>query len=472
MVRIVILAALAWVAFAGRAAGAEPPAGPAAGETPTERARSVVQRWEQAQGLRRAPAEVFPRDAAFEISTGDNGPAIKVRFIDTGTGAYALLVQRPDGWRYGEFSATPGIYWFVSDTLGLGQFIGTSELVNLIRHARVARLPDRLMEEVRLPDFARDGRTFQIVGTKAVAQPVQFRVFDPERGTLVQVDTINDGRQVTERIRYGDFREVDGVLEPFETILGEGPQRVTLRTVKLANRFAPPRGFFEPSAAQVKLWQRTEDILKKYVAASGGYAALAQIVSRVTRIEVTNEGSGVTYQLTLSQKAPDYFLSEADVPGVGRTWQGFDGQTGWSYGELQGFRPIRGEELELFRRNGMLDLENFPKRFPIRRSAGIKEVNGRKTAALELANQRQRTGLHYFDLETGQLLRIEAELEAGGEGRVPVTIDFSDFRPVDGVTLPFRTELKHPAFNTVTRVLEVKQNIELDPAIFRPRKDE
>ena len=110
-----------------------------------------------------------------------------------------------------------------------------------------------------LPDFARDGRTFQVVGTKAVAQPVQFRLFDPERGTLVQVDTINDGRQVTERIRYGDFREVDGVLEPFETVLGEGPQRVTIRTVKLANRFAPPPGFFEPSAAQVKLWQRTED---------------------------------------------------------------------------------------------------------------------------------------------------------------------------------------------------------------------
>ncbi len=471
MNRLMATAATLAALVAGLAA-AEPPPVPASGGTPAERARAVVQRWEQVQGLRRARAEVFPRDAAFEISTGDNGPAMKVRFIDSGAGAYALLVQRPDGWRYGEFSAHAGLYWFVSDTLGLGQFVGTSDLVNLIRQARVTLLPDKLMEQASLPDVVRDGRTFHVVGTKAPAQPVQFRLFDPERGTLVQVDTIDDRRQVTERIRYGDFREVDGVLEPFETVFGEGPQRVTLRAVKLANRFAPPPRFFEPSAAQVSLWQRTEDILKKYVAASGGYAALAQIVSRVTRIEVTNEGSGLTYQLTLSQKAPDFFLSEADVPGVGRTWQGFDGQAGWSYGELQGFRPIRGEELELFRRNGMLDLENFPKRFPIRRSAGIKEVNGRKTAALELANLRQRTGLHYFDLETGQLLRIEAELEAGGDGRVPVTIDFSDFRQVDGVTLPFRTDLRHPAFNTVTRVLEVKQNVELDPAIFRPRKDE
>lgn len=471
MNRLVATAA-AVIALAAETAAAEPPAGADVGGSPAERARIVVQRWEEAQGMRRAHAEVFPRDAACEISTGDNGPAIKARFIDSGAGAYALLVQRPDGWRYGEFSAQPGEYWFVSDTLGLGRFSGTSDLVNLMRQARVARLPGKLMEQVRLPDFARDGRTFHVVGTKAVAQPVQFRLFDPERGTLVQVDTINDRRQVTERIRYGDFRAVDGMLEPFETVFGEGPQRVTIRTVKAANRFAPPPGFFKPSSAQVSLWQRTEDILKKYVAASGGYAALAQIVSRVTRIEVTNEGAGLTYQLTLSQKAPDFFLSEADVPGVGRAWQGFDGQTGWSYGELQGFRPIRGEELELFRRNGMLDLENFPKRFPIRRSAGVKEVNGRRTAVLELANLLQRTGLHYFDLETGQLLRIEAELDAGGEGRVPVTIDFSDFRAVDGVTLPFRTDLRHPAFNTVTRVLEVKQNVELDPAIFRPRKDE
>jgi hypothetical protein len=98
-------------------------------------------------------------------------------------------------------------------------------------------------------------------------------------------------------------------------------------------------------------------------------------------------------------------------------------------------------------------------------------VNGRKTAALELANLTTRAGVHHFDLETGQLLRVESVLALGSGGALPVTVDFSDFRTVDGITLPFRTRLSNPALEIETKVTSVEQNVSIDDRLFVPRKN-
>jgi hypothetical protein len=156
--------------------------------------------------------------------------------------------------------------------------------------------------------------------------------------------------------------------------------------------------------------------------------------------------------------------------GLGRTWHGFDGENGWELNELTGFRQMRGAEVELHRRNGQLNTENFPALYPLRQTVGTEVLNGRKVIALNLATLHGRQGVHYFDLESAQLLRVESVLQLGAEGTLPVTIDFSDFRTVDGVTLPFKTEMTNPALKIVTRIESVKHNVELDDVLFRPRK--
>jgi hypothetical protein len=53
-----------------------------------------------------------------------------------------------------------------------------------------------------------------------------------------------------------------------------------------------------------------------------------------------------------------------------------------------------------------------------------------------------------------------------------VAIDFSDFRLIDGVMLPFETVITNPALRVVTRIQSVKHKVELDNEIVRPRKEE
>ena len=128
--------------------------------------------------------------------------------------------------------------------------------------------------------------------------------------------------------------------------------------------------------------------------------------------------------------------------------------------------------MELFQRNGALDVENIARRFPIRKLLGTKEIDGRKVAVMELASRGERAGAHSFDVESGQLVRVESAVRLGTEGELAVTIDFSDFRQVDAVTLPYRTVVTNPAMRVVTTLSSVQHNVELDDAIFRPRKQD
>jgi hypothetical protein len=109
-----------------------------------------------------------------------------------------------------------------------------------------------------------------VVGLARSGGIVEFWSFDPESGVLTWIDVVSPEKQVIGRVRYSDFRTVDGVLEPFEIIDGEGPKRTTIRTSEITNRAVLPAGFFEPSKEERALWQRTEDVLIKYVKACGG----------------------------------------------------------------------------------------------------------------------------------------------------------------------------------------------------------
>jgi hypothetical protein len=60
----------------------------------------------------------------------------------------------------------------------------------------------------------------------------------------------------------------------------------------------------------------------------------------------------------------------------------------------------------------------------------------------------------------------------GARKLVPVTQKFSDFRAVDGVTLPFVTTVSYPSTETQTTVQSVVYNQPLADALFAPTQDE
>jgi len=75
---------------------------------------------------------------------------------------------------------------------------------------------------------------------------------------------------------------------------------------------------------------------------------------------------------------------------------------------------------------------------------------------------------HVTDPQSGLLRGWDTVAEAGPVGSVPVKMRFSDYREAGSLRVPFRTEVKTPAFDSVVSVKEMETNIEVDPAIFEP----
>jgi hypothetical protein len=448
---------------------------PAVKEPGWEQGSVVLERWMKVQGLDRPVAEVFPRECVYELTTGNPAATTRFRLLDAREAGYYLATETPNHTLRAEIARYANVRWMLDEDVGIGQLPGVNPFVSAMRETRFepAVLKQRFSSWSRPVDAEWNGLKCQVVRMRANAGNFEFWWFDAGTGSLVLATPMP--RPVgaePEGTVFRDFRLVDGALEPFEMVFTTGGQRSVFRALKTKNRVELEPRIFDAPPAQFKAWQQSEAILLKYIKAMGGVAKLAQIVSRVTHIKAKAPMNGTEFEMTISQKLPNRVAVETNVPGIGRTWQGYDGKSGWVSSELKGFRTLRGPELQaMIQTSDLHNAEHFNEVYPLRKIQGVKEVQGRRTAAIDLANLAGKAGTHYFDLGTGQLVRVETVMGGGGVA-IPVTMDFSDFRTVDGVVIPFATTMANPAMRLEMTVTSVEHNVEIPDAVFQPRKEE
>ena len=103
--------------------------------------------------------------------------------------------------------------------------------------------------------------------------------------------------------------------------------------------------------------------------------------------------------------------------------------------------------------------------FPDLRIQYSEKIAGRDAYVL-LGTQAGRPSAQlYFDKQSGLLLRIVRYVESP-LGINPSQIEYSDYRAVDGVEVPFRLTVSDPGSSSIVQVDEVKQNVAIDDAKF------
>jgi photosynthetic reaction center cytochrome c subunit len=232
-----------------------------------------------------------------------------------------------------------------------------------------------------------------------------------------------------------------------------------------------------------------ESILDKFIEASGGAQRLAGLTS------IDAKGSSVTFggygvgTVQIVAKAPDkrstiILFNEADRGDQIRT---YDGRTGWVRTPLNilGEYELAGGDLDGARFDAQLSFPGQIKQTLTNLKTGpptsINDLPG-PTAQSSLqqgvtlgqthpVNVVQGTGPRgllvtlYFDRQSGLLLR---ELRYGNTpiGRVPTQIDYSDYRDVNGVKLPFRILYAWLDGRDSLVLDEIKTNVPVDEAKF------
>jgi hypothetical protein len=272
---------------------------------------------------------------------------------------------------------------------------------------------------------------------------------------------------------FGDFGQVEGLTVPFWMKVTLGSQVAVHRRSRITINPPLDESSFVLSTAQLQEAQAINAILERHEASIGTPAALGGIRSRVTHVNVEVPNAGLKCSETISQKGANLILEEIRTPGIGEEDRGFDGTTGWAASELQGYRPLKRPELAQLMRDGSLNLlVRLGQAYPFRRRLGDRALNGRPTIAVALAGFQGPAGTFYFDKENGRLLRIASKVLGDRANSTESSVDFSDFRTIEGLEIPFVLVQTSPLMKATLTVQSVENNPTLDDAIFRPRRDE
>ncbi len=241
-----------------------------------------------------------------------------------------------------------------------------------------------------------------------------------------------------------------------------------------------PEGDFEfkrvdgPVSPKPKM--TVDELMKKSIDAVGGEANWRKISSRVTEADIDLENQGVQGKVKEYSKAPNRSASETTLIALGKTigtgWEFFDGingQQSYSFAPVEKYSGKRLEDVRLGADfYAPLDWKINYKKLEM---AGTAKVGDEDAYVVSFVPEKGSAFKEYYSTKTFLLLKREGEFTSStSQQQIPFTITFSDYRDVDGIKLPFRSENYNAGNgNVVTLVRSVKHNVPIADNVFAPR---
>jgi photosynthetic reaction center cytochrome c subunit len=211
-----------------------------------------------------------------------------------------------------------------------------------------------------------------------------------------------------------------------------------------------------------------DQVLDRYLQALGGAQRVAAVTSFVAK------GMSGGYGPEAEQRPVEIFAKAPNQRTTiihtldGDSTTVFDGASGWA---AVPHRPVpvlafTGTELE----GAKLEAElSFPARikqaFSEWRIGASSTIDGRQVQIIQGTNASGARANFYFDQESGLLVRL-LRFASSKVGRAPTQIDYTDYRDVAGVKMPFRSKVTWLSGVDSYELTEIKPNVPIDAARF------
>lgn len=209
-----------------------------------------------------------------------------------------------------------------------------------------------------------------------------------------------------------------------------------------------------------------ESVINGYINAIGGQENLAKVKDISIMMSASISGMPMEATAKTLKKRPNLFLTEMNVVGFGTVQKVyFDGIKGESSG-MQGSAVLEGDELEEIKNQGAFfgEAEYLSKGYELNLVA-INMVEGEEAYTLEV-DKNGEVQTEYYSVKTGLKLREESTTE-GPQGEMTVSQDYSDYRAVEGVMLPFKINISQGAQKIEMITTEAKINSGLKKSDFK-----
>lgn len=205
------------------------------------------------------------------------------------------------------------------------------------------------------------------------------------------------------------------------------------------------------------------EIVQKYIAALGGADAIARLTS--LHAQGMFDAASIHFPVEIFKKSPDRIATIIHFPaGDGVT--AFNGDSGWILLPGRPLRAMSSAEANALRMQGDLHLAlDLSRVFSTLEVMGAAKIDARDAIILS----GNRPGLPpvtlYFDAHTGLLCRAVSDAPSA-LGLNPTQIDYSDYRNVDGVKIPFRWTSATPTGRFSIQINSVIPNSSIQNTVF------
>lgn len=219
-----------------------------------------------------------------------------------------------------------------------------------------------------------------------------------------------------------------------------------------------------PVAVRLENTPEVVDILEKHITAIGGREALKAIRTIDTQRE-TEVLKSVQRIHEIRDKRTGRFYSKTEGPN-GTVEIGFDGKRVWQRSPFfKGYLPETEAGAKNLSRHHpeLYEYDETGQKFA---RLPNEAVNGKPMLVLftrsnEFDPQGRETDVkYYFDPETFLLRRMVIG------SQLKQTIDFDDYREVEGTWLPFSSTATNPNITVRSTVKGIRYNAEVDPRVF------
>ena len=248
-----------------------------------------------------------------------------------------------------------------------------------------------------------------------------------------------------------------------------------MRSAKLAQLVAAISIALAVSAATLFAQQKAaveaptvDRIIDRFIAASGGRAAIEKFTSRASLGTIEIPAMNLTGAVMIHEKAPNKTMQAVIISGnVFR--QAFDGKTAWSDDPADGTRVLNGVELAEARRDAdffhSLHLHEIYSSISY---AGTDTIGDRRVYVLTgITPDEPSPDKMYFDAEKGLVLRVVSHRHTA-DGEADLRVDFDDYRDVDGIQLPFTIRQSGGSSEFTIHITQVRNGADLDDSEFEP----
>jgi len=222
----------------------------------------------------------------------------------------------------------------------------------------------------------------------------------------------------------------------------------------------------KPASPSGAAMPNVDAIIDRYIAAIGGRAAIEKITSRASLGKIEVPSMNLSGTVMIHEKAPDKTLQVVIFSGNAFR-QGFDGTHAWTDDPADGLRLLSGVELAEAKRDAdffhPLHLHEIYSKLTF---VGTEKVGDRDAYVLEgTAADESEPDRMYFDVQSALALRILSPRHTP-DGKAKIQEDFSDYRTVDGLELPFTIVQTGGSADFTIRVSEIHDGVDLDDGEF------